>query len=45
MAAYTVSQIQGAQLKMYEDVAHMPFWESPQRFNADVSEFFRRAFT
>jgi pimeloyl-ACP methyl ester carboxylesterase len=39
MAAYTVSQVRGARRIQYEDVAHMPFWESPQRFNRDLAEF------
>jgi non-heme chloroperoxidase len=39
MAEYTTSHIPGAQLLLYEDVAHMPFWEDPQRFDADVAGF------
>jgi pimeloyl-ACP methyl ester carboxylesterase len=39
MAAYTHSQIPGAKLIVYEDVAHMPFWESPQRFDLDLTQF------
>ncbi len=43
MAAYTASQVKGARHLVYEDVAHMPFWESPQRFNGDLAEFIRSA--
>ena len=43
MAQYTKSQIRDAQLIIYDDVAHMPFWESPARFDADVTDFIRRA--
>jgi pimeloyl-ACP methyl ester carboxylesterase len=39
MSAYTVSQVRGARRIQYEDAAHMPFWESPQRFNEDLAEF------
>lgn len=40
-AEYTISQVPGAQLINYGDLAHMPFWESPQRFNEDVARFVR----
>lgn len=43
MAAYTHSQVRGSKLITYDDVAHMPFWEAPQRFNADVTDFIRHA--
>jgi pimeloyl-ACP methyl ester carboxylesterase len=39
MSAYTVSQVKRARRIRYKDVAHMPFWESPQRFNQDLAEF------
>lgn len=42
MSAYTVSQVRDAQLITYEGLAHMPFWESPQRFNDDVAQFVRQ---
>ena len=43
MAHYTKSQVRDAQLIIYDDVAHMPFWESPARFNTDFTHFIRRA--
>ncbi len=39
MAAYTTTHASQAQLLVYDDVAHMPFWEDPQRFDADVAAF------
>jgi len=42
MASYTTQQIAGAELLLYDDLAHMPFWESPQRFDAGLGEFVRR---
>jgi pimeloyl-ACP methyl ester carboxylesterase len=42
MATYTVSQVTGAQLVAYSDLAHMPFWESPQQFNDDLTRFVRQ---
>jgi non-heme chloroperoxidase len=42
MAAYTAQQVPGAELLCYDDLAHMPFWESPQRFNTDLAEFVSR---
>ena len=42
MGAYTALQVPGAELIRYDDLAHMPFWEAPQRFNADLAQFVRR---
>jgi non-heme chloroperoxidase len=42
MGAYTAQQVPGAQLIRYDDLAHMPFWEAPQRFNADLGQFLRK---
>jgi pimeloyl-ACP methyl ester carboxylesterase len=42
MSAYTAAQVRGAQLIVYEGLAHMPFWESAQRFNDDVAQFVRQ---
>ncbi|MDB6014432.1 MAG: hypothetical protein JWL65_6682 [Gammaproteobacteria bacterium] len=42
MGTYTAQQVRGAELIRYDDLAHMPFWESPQRFNADLAQFVRR---
>ena len=41
MAQYTASQAPGAELKLYEGVGHMAFWEQPERFNADLADFTR----
>ncbi len=42
MGAYTAQHVRGAELVCYDDLAHMPFWEAPQRFNADLERFLRR---
>ena len=42
MGTYTVQQVRGAELIRYDALAHMPFWEAPQRFNADLARFVRR---
>lgn len=33
------STIQGAQLSLYEDTGHTPFWENPSRFNGELRDF------
>jgi len=43
MAAYTASEIPGARVSLYDEDAHMPFWESAQRFNAELAQFARTA--
>jgi pimeloyl-ACP methyl ester carboxylesterase len=43
MASYVTEQIHHAELKFYEEAAHMPFWESADRFNQDLEEFMIRA--
>jgi pimeloyl-ACP methyl ester carboxylesterase len=43
MAQFTVRSLRGARLALYEDAAHMPFWESPARFNAELEQFVRTA--
>ena len=42
MATYTANLIPNADLKFYEEAAHMPFWESAERFNADLAAFVER---
>jgi pimeloyl-ACP methyl ester carboxylesterase len=42
MATYTAEQIPDAELKFYEEAAHMPFWESAERFNSDLAGFVER---
>lgn len=39
MAAYTASQVAHAELSVYENAAHMPFWEAAGRFNQDLLRF------
>ncbi len=43
MAQFTARRLRGARLALYEDAAHMPFWESPARFNAELEQFVRSA--
>ena len=42
MARYTVQHVRDAQFIGYDDAAHMPFWESPERFDADLAQFVNR---
>ena len=42
MARYTAEHIRDAELKFYEEAAHMPFWESAERFNIDLAAFVDR---
>jgi pimeloyl-ACP methyl ester carboxylesterase len=37
MAQYTARHCAGAQALIYEGIGHMPFWEVPERFNADLA--------
>ncbi|MBK1842207.1 alpha/beta hydrolase [Azospirillum sp. YIM B02556] len=39
MAEHTVRQAGRAELRLYPGVGHMPFWEAPDRFNADLTAF------
>lgn len=41
MAQYTAGCIRGSRLLKYAGAGHMPFWENPERFNADVGAFVR----
>jgi pimeloyl-ACP methyl ester carboxylesterase len=41
MSEYTAGCVPGARSLCYPDVGHMPFWEAPLRFDADVAEFVR----
>jgi non-heme chloroperoxidase len=41
MAAYTLQQVRNSRGVSYPDLAHMPFWEAPERFNADLTHFVR----
>lgn len=41
MSAYTASCVRDARSVLYHGVSHMPFWEEPERFNADVAAFLR----
>jgi pimeloyl-ACP methyl ester carboxylesterase len=41
MAAHTLKLVRNSRSVSYPDLAHMPFWESPQRFNEDLAQFVR----
>lgn len=43
LGEYTARTVPGAQLSMYEDIGHCPFWEDAPRFNAELLAFVRRA--
>ena len=42
-AKYTASVIPGARLSVYEGIGHAPFYEAPERFNAELAAFVRDA--
>jgi pimeloyl-ACP methyl ester carboxylesterase len=37
--AYTARMVEGAEHLVYEGIGHAPFWEAPDRFNADLARF------
>jgi pimeloyl-ACP methyl ester carboxylesterase len=39
MANYHAAKIKHAQLSLYPNIGHMPFWEDPERFNAQLRSF------
>jgi non-heme chloroperoxidase len=39
IARYVVDIVPGARASLYEGVGHSPFWEDPDRFNRELSEF------
>ncbi len=39
LARYTARVVNHAQLSIYEDVGHLPFWEAASRFNRELAEF------
>ena len=41
MAAHTLRMVPNSRSVSYPELAHMPFWESPQKFNADLAHFVR----
>jgi pimeloyl-ACP methyl ester carboxylesterase len=41
MTRYTASLVPGVRSLWYEGIGHMPFWEAPQRFDADLAQFVR----
>ena len=43
MARFTASTVPGAQLSLYPDSGHAPFWEEPARFNGELAAFVRQA--
>ena len=42
-AEYTAKMIPGAKLSVYQGIGHSPFFEDPQRFNAELAAFVRSA--
>src|SRR5262249_16714334 len=42
-AEYTAKMIPGAKLSVYQGIGHSPFFEDPQRFNAELAAFVRGA--
>jgi pimeloyl-ACP methyl ester carboxylesterase len=41
-AEVLAGRIPGAQLRLYRQSGHMPFWEEAAVFNADLAEFAER---
>jgi len=39
MSVYTAEQVRDAKAITYDGLAHMPFWESPRRFDDDLAQF------
>ena len=39
MSEHTARTAPHAELKIYEGVGHLPFWEEPERFDADLTAF------
>src|SRR5262249_4303358 len=42
-AEYTAKMIPGARLSVYQGIGHAPFFEAPQRFNAELAASVRAA--
>ena len=42
MAAYTSAAVKHGRSIVYPGVGHLPFWEAPERFDADLADFLRR---
>jgi non-heme chloroperoxidase len=36
---HILSTVKGASMSVYNGAAHAPFWEQPERFNAELAEF------
>ncbi|HEX3821106.1 MAG TPA: alpha/beta hydrolase [Candidatus Sulfotelmatobacter sp.] len=43
MARYTASVIAHAEMSLYPNCGHMPFWEEATRFNQELKDFVRKA--
>jgi non-heme chloroperoxidase len=43
MARFTAATVPGAQLSLYTNSGHAPFWEEPARFNGELAAFVRQA--
>jgi len=39
MSEHVAQTCRDARLRVYENVGHIPFWEAPDRFNADLAAF------
>ena len=39
ISEHTAARCRNAQLKIYDNVGHLPFWEASDRFDADVAAF------
>jgi pimeloyl-ACP methyl ester carboxylesterase len=42
MARFTAATVPGARLSLYPDSGHAPFWEEPDRYNHELTEFVRQ---
>jgi non-heme chloroperoxidase len=40
---HIAARVPGARLSVYEEVAHAPFWEDPERFDRELAAFVRAA--
>ena len=43
LAHYTANLVPNAEISLYKDVGHMPFWEHPSRFNRELGVFVEKA--
>jgi pimeloyl-ACP methyl ester carboxylesterase len=43
-AKFAASLLPNATLSLYEDIGHAPFYEAPERFNAELQDFATKTF-